>query len=340
MPRKKKKDRRLTLSWFSARSERAEAGASANWTRPLMWAGLTVLLGGVAVGALHVLEGRVLAGRTASVPAETRIKLAARPNWMPESIAAQIAATFLPPSAKYYDKDLPDDVRRRAAANPWVRRVIRVEKYLADPAKHPRVAIVEVEADFRMPVARVPAAPSFACVDAEGVRLPSEQVPKWASTSRARPGGTPQTTFYLTRDESPPGRALSRVHYVVVDGVTAPPPPLGQRWEGDDLAAGLRLVALISSKPYAWQITAVDVRNYGGRESQSEPHLRMYAQTGRTRRTDLRFGRFRAPEGDYNVRQGDKMSYLDEYVADHNGQLAGVNRYLDLRYDELHVSID
>ena len=35
-----------------------------------------------------------------------------------------------------------------------------------------------------------------------------------------------------------------------------------------------------------------------------------------------------------------KISYLDQYAEDHGGNLAGVNRYIDLRYDELHVSLD
>lgn len=302
-----------------------------------MWVGVTVIVAGAVGGAMHVLEQRVLNGEVATVPGEMRVKLAARPDWMPESLAARIAATFLPPSPRYYDQELTERVRRRAEANPWVRRVIRVEKY---PTDDPQVATVEVEAEFRMPFAAAPAEAALAYVDAEGVRLPAEQVPKWASKSRTRPGDAPETTFYLSRDDAPPGRALSRVHYVVIGGLAAPSPPVGQRWEGDDLAAGLRLIALISGRPYAWQITAVDVRNYDGRVSRSEPHLRMYAQQGRSRRTDIRFGRFRAPEGDYNVSPARKLSYLDEYVDDHGGRLAGMNRYIDLQYDELHVSIN
>jgi hypothetical protein len=32
------------------------------------------------------------------------------------------------------------------------------------------------------------------------------------------------------------------------------------------------------------------------------------------------------------------MRYLDEYVEAHDGRLAGINDWLDLRYDELHIS--
>ena len=96
----------------------------------------------------------------------------------------------------------------------------------------------------------------------------------------------------------------------------------------------------MATKPYANQITVVDVRNYGSRISPDEPQLRMYAQVGGGGVTDIRFGHFSAGRGgDYNVAQTRKMSYLDDYVSRQKGRLAGVHSYLDLRYDELHVSL-
>ncbi len=100
------------------------------------------------------------------------------------------------------------------------------------------------------------------------------------------------------------------------------------------------MLRLVHNKPYANQITAIDVRNFAGRISRAEPHLRMYAQVGQGGSTDIRFGRFPLPGGDYVISPERKLSYLDEYAEDHGGQLAGLNRYIDLRYDELHVSIN
>ena len=44
--------------------------------------------------------------------------------------------------------------------------------------------------------------------------------------------------------------------------------------------------------------------------------------------------------GDYVVSPERKLSYIDQYVARNGGRLAGINTYLDLRYDQLHVSIN
>ena len=109
----------------------------------------------------------------------------------------------------------------------------------------------------------------------------------------------------------------------------------------DDLLAGLRLVQLVGTRPYYAQISLVDVRNHACRITKNEPELRMYAQVGQGKATDIRFGRFPAPGGgDYIISPQRKMSYLDDYVADHQGWLAGRHSYLDLRFDELHVSLN
>jgi hypothetical protein len=64
----------------------------------------------------------------------------------------------------------------------------------------------------------------------------------------------------------------------------------------------------------------------------------MTAQTPDDKSTEIRFGRFPIVEGgDPDIPPQRKIGYLDAYYAGH-GRLAGINRYLDLRYDQLHVS--
>jgi hypothetical protein len=66
----------------------------------------------------------------------------------------------------------------------------------------------------------------------------------------------------------------------------------------------------------------------------------MTAQNSDGQSTDIKFGRFPIIEGgDPDIPTQRKISYLDAYYADH-GRLAGLNRYLDLRYDQLHVSVN
>jgi hypothetical protein len=315
----------------------AEQRSTMQLGKPVGWC---VLIAAVAAGVgigFDKMENRVLSGSVGTPPREMRIALANRPSWIPDSLGEQIAAPLLPASARYYDEKLTDTVMQRAAANPWTRKVHRVEKRRsADPA----VAIVEVHADYRIPLARIRTATGYAYVDTQGVRLPAGQVPQWAVKKEPAAGSSATAAFYLARGDAPGDSKVSRVHYIVIDGVSAVAPDVGEQWEGEDLAAGLRLLGMIAHKPYANQITTIDVRNFGGRISISEPHLRMYAQVARSQATDIRFGRFPFPGGDYVVSPQRKLSYVDEYVACNDGQLAGVNRYLDLRYDELHVSIN
>jgi len=295
---------------------------------------------------MSFLEGQVLSGRAAEAPMAVHAVLSPRPDWMPQTVARQIEASLLPEGANYYDKHLADAVRDRALANPWVRRVMRVTKYPGDHGtakpnapgleRHPGIATIEIEAEFRMPIAKAPAESGYAYLDAEGYRLPALQVAQWAGAPAADPS---HMAYYVARTDIPRGAAARRIHYIEVQGAEAPPPAVGKQWPGQDVAAGLTLVCLVAPKPYAYQVTVVDVRNFAGRLARGECHLKMLAQIGNSTPTEIRFGRFPRPEGDYVVSPERAMSYLDEYVRTH-GCLAGLNKYLDLRYDELHVSVN
>ena len=49
----------------------------------------------------------------------------------------------------------------------------------------------------------------------------------------------------------------------------------------------------------------------------------------------IRFGRFCDPRGDWEIPPERKMYYLDRFVADHGGRLAGAAIYVELREDQL-----
>lgn len=302
--------------------------------------GLLVLVAAGAVFAgMKLLERLAMSHPQGADEASLCVKMVDLPQWIPRSLAQQIAGDIVPPDADLSDLDLAERIYHRAIANPWIRSVKSVSRC---PPAVGRRALVELRAKFRKPVALAAQEGRFFFVDAEGYRVPDEQVPRWVVT--VPPGDDAPTRQVCYVDESQVPRELSavRIHYIVIDGVALAPPDVGAKWEGDDLAAGLKLLELLLERRYANQITVVDVRNYAGRISRSDPHLRMYAQVGRDAGvTDIRFGRFPDPGGgDYVVSTQRKMAYIDEYVADHGGRLAGINEYLDLRYDGLHVSIN
>ncbi len=265
---------------------------------------LCVAAGG-AVGMV-VLRSRVLSSHEQAA-APVRVVLARSPENLPRDVPAGVVADVQAKLAGrgVLDADLARDVYRAAAEHPWVAQVRRVVK---GPDGR---AVLEV--DFRHPFALAATDRSpgeFRVVDEAGVVLPLR-------ADRIRPGA-----------------------FIAVVGIGTDPPQPGQSWDAPDLADGLRLCRLLKGRPYESQITAVDVRNYNGRISPYEPHLRLYAQIGQGPRTAILFGRFPLPDGlDYCVDPRDKFARLDAYVAENGGQLAGLKEWIDLQHDELYVSV-
>ena len=276
----------------------------------MLRAGMVLLVLGVAAAALYGQRRRLIAAWSGLPTTAAVVRLAQVPRWMPRELARDIQADIESAAGdaehprSIFDADLARDVYRRAAANPWV---ARVEKVLKRPD-----GTLLVSCEFRRPFALVRSATlpaeMLTPVDAEGVVLPL------------------------------PGRLLSANAFIVIGDVASRPPPPGEKWDAPDLADGLRLLKLICHKPYAKEITAIDVRNYNGRISPREPHLRIWAQVGRGLRTDIRFGRFPAGE-DYCVSPARKIAYLDKFYRDNGGRLAGQAAFIDLRFDTLHVSL-
>jgi len=229
-----------------------------------------------------------------------RVRLANWPDGLPRDIPAGVLEA------------VQEHVAGRSVFDERLARDV-YEKVLAEPwvAKVRRVrkkhdGSVIVDAVFRRPfaMAATEQAPGeFRVIDAEGVVLPLR-------ADRVRPGA-----------------------FISIDGVGSPPPEPGRKWDSPDLAAGLRLYRLLKGRAYEKQITTIDVR---------EPDaLKMYAQVGRGRRTDVRFGRFPADDGlDYCLSPTEKLTQLDEYVRKNGGRLAGTKEWIDLRYDEVHVSLN
>lgn len=278
-----------------------------------------VVLIAVCVGMKLMERGVLTRGGFESKP--VRVFLVRQPGWIPKYLANQITASLAAGSDKMNDSALASSIYTKAAMNPWIKTVQYVWK---KKSGNRRERIVMVQALYRRPVACVKAGSGYAYVSDDGCRLPAWQVPKNEVISAGPSAGR-----------------IVRAHYIMVFGLTRAVPRIGGPWQGDDLADALRLIELVRTRKYFRQITVVDVRNHGGRIDPGGPHLRMYAQAGRGSVTDIRFGQFPIGGGiDYVVPARRKLSYLDDYVKKNRGRLAGVNSYLDLRHDRLHVSVN
>jgi hypothetical protein len=159
-----------------------------------------------------------------------------------DAIAADIAPA---PGADFYSADLVQNVGRRAQANPWIARVRRVSKQ-SDGR-------ITVDADFRRPLAFVERDGWAYLVDEDGVRLP--------------PDGTPR----LVRDQG----------WLLITGVEAGLPDVGETWPGADVRAGIALVRFLDSAarrnqlPFRPVLRAIDVANYDRGENAWDGMLRL-----------------------------------------------------------------
>ena len=104
------------------------------------------------------------------------------------------------------------------------------------------------------------------------------------------------------------------------------------------MAAGLSMLRLLRDKPYYTEITAIDVANFGRRQSLTAPAIRLVAAAGQAV-TDIRFGDLPSDGmpsvGGPSVKR--KLAYLDGWYRRNQYQLAGPE-YLDLRYHQLRSS--
>ncbi len=103
--------------------------------------------------------------------------------------------------------------------------------------------VFEISGKYRLPVALVQRDSRFFLVDGTSVRLPGTYAyhPAWK----------------------------------IVQGVVAPPPGAGERWEAEDLSAGLDVLSAIRDEPFGEQITGVLVDNFAGRRDARSVHIEL-----------------------------------------------------------------
>src|SRR5687768_6401818 len=168
-----------------------------------------------------------------------KIVLKNRPAWMSDFLAGQIAKLARPGGTRSaFDHKLLVEVHSALKTNPWIKSIKQVRRvYGNSPAD-----TIEIDCDYRAPVALVKWGDFYWLVDGDGVKLPeaytAQQVPQ----------------IMIGRDK--------QLAIRIIQGVKQPPAEPGYRWDGDDLAAGLEMVKLLFHKPYAEEIAKVDVSNF------------------------------------------------------------------------------
>lgn len=297
---------------------------------------VTILGGGaylvyVKTDLLQKVQAQVVKAPPAPVPTKMLVMFSQMPDWMPASLQQQITTSITPTDVKASDPQLAAKVLQLASANPWISKVAHA---VTRPSTDPKLLVVEVQAEFRVVAAKVATHAGVEYVSHDGCRMPAEQVPQCFVDAPATASKPSFRVYFLEHAEVPRGWPIHDIHYITIEGVAQAAPAMGQQWKGDDLADALRMLRIVSTRKYANQISTIEVRNYSG-GSARDPRIAMRARVGDGLETIIRFGRFPNPDGDWEIPTERKMQYLDTFVSDNDGKLAGTAKYVELRYDQL-----
>ena len=270
-----------------------------------------VLAGGLAYAAL---ASRAFVERTDAedAPARLTVTLINRPAWMGDYLARQIAAVVPRAPTSPFDHDLLVTAVDRLRASPWVRDVRQVRRAYGDG---PGDTLV-VDCEYRAPAALVRWRDAYWLVDNDGVKLPDPFAE--AQLPRVTVGAD--------------GRTALRI----VTGVRLPPPDVGHKLPGGDVAAALDTAKLLFSKPYLDEVTGVDVSNFGGRLDRRHPQVVLATRYN----TSIWWGR--PPLADdffVEVPVAKKLATLAAVVRQY-GRVDGGKPFLDVRFDTALLPAD
>ncbi|MBV8781649.1 MAG: hypothetical protein JO353_09645 [Phycisphaerae bacterium] len=237
-----------------------------------------------------------------------QVVLKDRPAWMSDFLQRQILASVRPMgSYSAFDRNLLIEVATSLRTNPWIKTVRSVRRaFLQRPGD-----TVEIDCEFRAPVAMVHWKDYFWLVDGDGVKLPeqftAQQVPH----------------VLVGRDGT--------TNIRIVEGVRQPPVEAGHKWPGNDLSAGLDLVKLLYGESFANEIVKVDVANFDGRNNTREAQLVLGTKYG----TGIKWGRpVNAKDFFVEVSTAQKLKYLQEVRAEY-GRVDAGQPWIDIRFDKI-----
>jgi hypothetical protein len=269
--------------------------------------GVVIFVGGLVY--LVVVTKKYVEQEVSGPVGPLRVALVNKPVWMSDYLAEQIAATVPKNSSSAFDHDLLVQTADKLRKNPWVSEVRQVRRVYGEQPGD----TLEVDCEFRAPIALVKWKEFYWLVDNDGYVLPEQF--------------TDENLDKITIGRD--GRTSIRV----IQGVRQAPPESGKKWAGGDLAAGLDLVKLFYGKLYLDEVTAVDVSNFGGRVKRADPQLVLDTRYG----SQIWWGRpLNTKDFFVEVPAARKLEILKAVVQQH-GRIDANQAYVDVRYDDFLV---
>jgi hypothetical protein len=273
----------------------------------------------VACGVAFALVERHVEKNLAFPAKPPGIVLKARPAWMSDLVAQQIATQVAPRGAhSAFDHDMLVEITRMLKTNPWIMNVRSVRRVYGDAPGD----TLELDCDFRTPAALVRTGNAFYLIDRNGVRLPEQ----YAANEVERVVKTPD----------------GHVNILVIEGVSRPAPAnAGQKWTGEDLRAGLDMAGLLldpANQPFTHEIRRINVENFNGRHDAREAQIVLTTCYN----TQIRWGRpIKATDRFIEVDPGRKLDYLRRVFQEYGRVDANQQFGIDIRYDKVtYPSLD
>jgi hypothetical protein len=196
--------------------------------------------------------------------------------------------------------------------NPWIKQVKQVRRAFD---KKPGDTI-EIDCEYRAPIALVHWRDYFWLVDGDAVKLPEQfTIDQLARIITGRNG---------------------KMNIRIIQGVRNPPVETGRRWPGDDLSAGLEMVKLLYGQPYAEEIVKVDVSNFGGRVDAKEAQIVL----GTKHDTQIRWGQPAGAKSFFvEVPTLQKLASLKAIWSEY-GRVDANRPWIDIRFDKVTYPSD
>lgn len=263
-----------------------------------------VFFGGLAAGFYYVREYALHRVEATQQPPAIVIKN--RPAWMSDFLVERIAQTARPTgSTSPFDREMLVKARQALEQNPWIEKVYDVRRaYGNGPGD-----LLEINCEYRVPVALVKWGDYYSLVDRNGFKLPEQYEPK----------DVPK----IVRIEE------GHVDIRIIDGVRKPPPEPGHKWPGEDLSAALEMIALLSDKPYAQEILKINVGHF---YSKGDPQVVLVTKYG----TEVRWGRVPSAKDSFvEVDAARKLDRLRAFYTQYGRVDAGQTGGLDIRFDTI-----
>jgi cell division septal protein FtsQ len=257
-----------------AEPESAEAPAPPRWRgwfRPTILASLALAAAAVLLWP-HISKFLPdISQRGEYRVAVSDIEISRPPHWVPQTLIQQVAEqASLPEHVSLLDDSLVETVARAFRQHPWVEKVVRVRK--SYPAR------LEVELEYRKPVAMVEVKQGLYPIDASGILLPP-------------------TDFSITDTKN----------YPLVSSVrTTPQSAAGNAW-GDPVVLGAAQISAVLSARWK-EFSLVEIRVPTG--SAEDGVYQLYTKGG----SRIVWGRSPASDHPGELSAEQKVGRMEEYV--------------------------